>query len=112
MGLTEKEAEQRGVSYTKGTFPWGANGRALSSGAGSGVSKVLFDAATGRILGAGICGLSAGELIHEAVLALEMGANAEDISRTVHAHPTLSETFAFAAEMVDGSITDLLPPKK
>jgi dihydrolipoamide dehydrogenase len=112
MGLTEKEAEQQGLSYKKGKFPWGASGRALSSGAGNGVSKVLFDAVTGRILGAGICGLNAGELIHEAVLALEMGANAEDISKTVHAHPTLSETFAFAAEMVDGSITDVLPPKK
>ncbi len=112
MGLTEKEAEQQGLSYKKGKFPWGASGRALSSGAGNGVSKVLFDAVTGRILGAGICGLNAGELIHEAVLALEMGANAEDISKTVHAHPTLAETFAFAAEMVDGSITDVLPPKK
>ena len=112
MGLTEKEAESQGVNYKKGKFPWGASGRALSAGAGNGVSKVLFDAATGRILGAGICGLNAGELIHEAVLALEMGANAEDISKTVHAHPTLAETFAFAAEMVDGSITDVLPPKK
>jgi dihydrolipoamide dehydrogenase len=112
MGLTEKEAEQQGLSYKKGKFPWGASGRALSSGAGNGVSKVLFDAVTGRILGAGICGLNAGELIHEAVLALEMGANAEDISKTVHAHPTLAETFAFAAEMVDGSITDVLPSKK
>jgi dihydrolipoamide dehydrogenase len=73
---------------------------------------VLFDRATGRIIGAGICGESAGELIHEAVLALEMGADAEDISRTVHAHPTLAETFARAAEVVDGSITDLLPSKK
>jgi dihydrolipoamide dehydrogenase len=76
------------------------------------VTKALFDKKTGRIIGAGICGLNAGELIHEAVLALEMGANAEDISLTVHAHPTLSETFAFAAEIVDGSITDVLPPKK
>ncbi|WP_319587002.1 dihydrolipoyl dehydrogenase [uncultured Desulfobulbus sp.] len=112
MGLTEKEAEQQGLSFKKGKFPWGASGRALSSGASNGVSKVLFDEVTGRILGAGICGLNAGELIHEAVLALEMGANAEDISKTVHAHPTLAETFAFAAEMVDGSITDVLPPKK
>ena len=71
-----------------------------------------FDARTERIVGAGICGLNAGELIHEAVLALEMGANAEDIAKTVHAHPTLAETFAFAAEMVDGSITDVLPPKR
>jgi dihydrolipoamide dehydrogenase len=76
------------------------------------VTKALFDKETGRIIGAGICGLNAGELIHEAVLALEMGANAEDISKTVHAHPTLAETFAFGAEIVDGSITDVLPPKK
>lgn len=112
MGLTEKEAAQQGIAYQKGKFPWGASGRALSSGAANGVSKALFDAATGRIIGAGICGLNAGELIHEAVLGLEMGANAEDISKTVHAHPTLAETFAFAAEMVDGSITDVLQPKK
>ena len=112
MGLTEKEAASKGIAFKKGKFPWGASGRALSAGAGNGVSKALFDATTGRILGAGICGLNAGELIHEAVLALEMGADAEDISKTVHAHPTLAETFAFAAEMVDGSITDVLPPKK
>ena len=112
VGLTEKEAEQQGVAYNKGKFPWGASGRALSVGAGNGVSKALFDAATGRILGAGICGLNAGELIHEAALALELGATAADISKTVHAHPTLAETFAFAAEMVEGSITDVLPPKK
>lgn len=112
MGLTEKEAAQQGIAYQKGKFPWGASGRALSSGAANGVSKALFDSTTGRIIGAGICGLNAGELIHEAVLGLEMGANAEDISKTVHAHPTLAETFAFAAEMVDGSITDVLPPKK
>lgn len=112
MGLTEREAEQQGIACLKGKFPWGASGRALSAGVASGVSKVLFDAATGRLVGAGICGHNAGELIHEAMLALEMGANAEDISKTVHAHPTLAETFAFAAEMVDGSITDILPPKK
>ncbi|MBV5316640.1 MAG: dihydrolipoyl dehydrogenase [Desulfobulbaceae bacterium] len=111
-GLTEKEAEQQGISYHKGKFPWGASGRALSAGVASGVSKILFDQTTGQIIGAGICGHNAGELIHEAMLALEMGANAEDISRTVHAHPTLAETFAFAAEMVDGSITDALPPKR
>ena len=112
MGLTEKEAAQQGVAFQKGKFPWGASGRALSSGAANGVSKALFASDTGRIIGAGICGLNAGELIHEAVLGLEMGANAEDISKTVHAHPTLAETFAFAAEMVDGSITDVLPPRK
>jgi dihydrolipoamide dehydrogenase len=112
MGLTEKEAKAQNIDYDKGKFPWGASGRALSSGAATGVTKVLFDKETGRILGAGICGQNAGELIHEAVLALEMGADAEDISKTVHAHPTLAETFAFAAEIVDGSITDALPSKK
>ncbi len=112
MGLTEKEAKQGNIEYSKGKFPWGASGRALSAGAVAGVTKTLFDKKTGRLIGAGICGLNGGELIHEAVMALEMGANAEDISRTVHAHPTLAETFAFAAEIVDGSITDLLPAKK
>jgi len=112
MGLTEKEAKEKKIDFSKGKFPWGASGRALSAGAPSGVTKALFDKKTGRIIGAGICGLNAGELIHEAVLALEMGANAEDISKTVHAHPTLAETFGFAAEIVDGSITDVLPPKK
>lgn len=112
MGLTEKDAKAANIEYEKGKFPWGASGRALSAGAGAGVTKVLFAKDTGRIIGAGICGMNAGELIHEAVLALEMGADAEDISRTVHAHPTLAETFAFAAEIVDGSITDVLPPKK
>lgn len=112
MGLTEKEAKEQGYEYQKGKFSWGASGRALSSGAATGASKVLFDSKSGRIIGAGICGINAGELIHEAILALEMGADAEDISKTVHAHPTLAETFAFAAEMVDGSITDALPPRK
>lgn len=112
MGLTEKEAKAKNIDFDKGKFPWGASGRALSAGVPTGVTKVLFDKESGRIIGAGICGMHAGELIHEAVLALEMGANAEDISRTVHAHPTLAETFAFAAEIVDGSITDVLPPKQ
>lgn len=112
MGLTEKAARAGKIKYSKGKFPWGASGRALSAGAATGVTKALFDKETDRLIGAGICGLNAGELIHEAVMALEMGASAEDISRTVHAHPTLAETFAFAAEIVDGSITDLLPAKK
>ncbi len=112
MGLTEKEAKDKGIDYEKGKFSWGASGRALSVGAAIGATKVLFDRKTGRIIGAGICGAHAGELIHEAVLALEMGADAGVISKTIHAHPTLSETFAFASEMVDGSITDILPPKK
>ena len=112
MGITEKEAKADGIEVEKGKFTWGASGRALTSGSTAGASKVLFDKQTGRIIGAGICGANAGELIHEAVLALEMGADAEDIAKTVHAHPTLSETFAFAAEIVDGSITDALPAKK
>ena len=112
MGLTEKEAKEQGYDFQKGKFSWGASGRALCSGASTGASKVLFDSKSGKIIGAAICGSSAGELIHEGVLALEMGADAEDISKTIHAHPTLAETFAFAAEMVDGSITDALPPKK
>ncbi len=111
MGVTEKEAKEKGILYKLGKFPWGASGRALSADASSGTTKVLFDSESGRIIGAGICGLNAGELIHEAVLALEMGADYEDISKTIHAHPTLSETFAFAAEIVDGSITDILMPK-
>jgi dihydrolipoamide dehydrogenase len=112
IGLTEKEAKAKGIDYDKGKFAWGASGRALSAGAATGASKALFSKETGRLLGAAICGLNSGELIHEAVLALEMGADAEDISKTIHAHPTLAETFAFACEMVDGSITDALPPKK
>lgn len=111
VGLTEREAEQRGLACVKGKFPWGASGRALTAGAGAGVSKALFDAASGRLLGAGICGSNAGELIHEATLALETGATAETIARTVHAHPTLAETFAGAAEAACGSSTDLLPAR-
>ncbi|MGA7277017.1 MAG: dihydrolipoyl dehydrogenase [Desulfocapsaceae bacterium] len=112
MGLTEKEAKQQNIAFDKGKFSWGASGRALTSGSAIGATKVLFDKQTGRIIGAGICGMHAGELIQEAVLALEMGADAEDISKTIHAHPTLSETFAFASEIVDGSITDALPARK
>ncbi|MGE4558876.1 MAG: dihydrolipoyl dehydrogenase [Desulfobulbus sp.] len=111
VGLTDKEVQQQGIAVNKGKFPWGASGRALSAGAGNGVSKALFDEETGVLLGAGICGANAGELIHEAALALELGATAAQIGKTIHAHPTLAETFAFAAEMVEGSITDMLPPK-
>jgi len=110
MGLTEKAAREKGIEYKIGKFPWGASGRALSADGSAGMTKVLFDRESGRIIGAGICGINAGELIHEAVLALEMGADFQDISLTVHAHPTLAETFAFASEIVDGSITDILPP--
>lgn len=112
MGLSEEEAKQQGIDYVKGAFPWAASGRSLSVDRDEGLTKVLFDKATGRILGAGIVGPNAGELISEAVLALEMGADAADIGLTIHPHPTLAETFAFAAEMAEGNITDLMPPRK
>lgn len=112
MGLTENEAKKQGIDYEKGAFPWAASGRALSLGRNEGITKILCDKETGRVLGAGMVGPNAGELVAEAVLALEMGADAEDIGLTIHPHPTLSETFAFAAEMVTGSITDLYIKKK
>jgi dihydrolipoamide dehydrogenase len=112
MGLTETEAKAKGISYEKGVFPWAASGRALGIHRDEGMTKLLFDPETHRILGAGIVGVNAGELIGEAVLALEMGADMEDIGLTVHPHPTLSETICFAAEMAHGSITDLMPPRK
>ncbi len=112
MGLTEREAAEKNIAFSRAEFPWAASGRALSSLASAGFTKALFDPDTDRLLGAGIVGDNAGELIAEAVLALEMGADYRDISLTVHAHPTLSETFAFAAEIADGSITDILNPAK
>jgi len=112
MGLTETEAKDQGVEYVKGAFPWAASGRSLGLDRDEGLTKILFDKETKRILGAGIVGPNAGELIAEAVLALEMGADAEDIGLTIHAHPTLSETFNFAAEMAEGTITDLYIPRK
>ena len=112
MGITEEQAKADGVEYTKGVFPWAASGRSLSIGRNEGLTKVLFDKNTHQIIGAGMVGTNAGELIAEAVLALEMGADIEDIALTVHPHPTLSETFNFAAEMAEGTITDLYIPKK
>ncbi len=112
MGLTETEAKAKGIEYEKGAFPWAASGRALSIAREEGMTKVLLDPKSRRILGAGIVGVNAGELIAEAVLALEMGADMHDIGLTIHPHPTLSETFNFAAEMAEGTITDLLPPRK
>ncbi len=112
MGLTETQAKAQGIACEKASFPWAASGRALSIGREEGATKVLFDPDTRRILGAGIVGMNAGELIAEAVLALEMGADMEDIGLTIHPHPTLSETLGFAAEMAEGTITDLLAPKK
>lgn len=113
MGLTENEAKAQGIAYEKANFPWAASGRALAMGRDDGVTKLLWDPTTKRILGAGIVGVNAGELLAETVLALEMGADLEDLALTIHAHPTLSETPMFAAEMGLGSITDLyIPPKK
>ncbi|MCU7851720.1 MAG: dihydrolipoyl dehydrogenase [Candidatus Thiodiazotropha sp. (ex Monitilora ramsayi)] len=112
MGLTETEAKSQGIEIEKGVFPWAASGRALGIGRDEGMTKLLFDPKSKRILGAGIVGPNAGELIGETVLALEMGADAEDIGLTIHPHPTLNETICFAAEMAEGTITDLVPPKK
>ncbi len=107
MGLSETQAQQQGVEYEKAVFPWAASGRSLALGRNEGLTKIITDKNSGRLLGAGFVGPGAGELIAEAVLALEMGADAQDISLTIHAHPTLSESFAFAAEMIEGTITDL-----
>jgi dihydrolipoamide dehydrogenase len=112
MGLTETEAKAKGIAYEKASFPWAASGRALSIGREDGLTKLLYDPESKRILGAGIVGTNAGELLAETVLALEMGADMEDIGLTIHPHPTLSETPYFAAEMAVGSITDLYHPKK
>lgn len=111
-GLTEEQAKADGVAYEKGAFPWAASGRALSMGAENGMTKVLFDKKTKQVIGAGIVGKNAGELIAETVLALEMSADAHDLGLTIHPHPTLSETVNFAAEMAEGTITDLYAPKK
>ena len=112
MGLTETQAEKQGIAYDKAVFPWAASGRALATGRDEGMTKLLFDKNTKRLLGAGMIGVNAGELIAETVLALEMGADATDIGLTIHPHPTLSETVFFAAEIAEGSITDLYLPKK
>ncbi|MEW8015402.1 MAG: dihydrolipoyl dehydrogenase [Candidatus Sedimenticola endophacoides] len=112
MGVTEGEAKARGIAYEKGLFPWAASGRALGIGRDEGLTKLLFDPESKRIIGAGIVGVNAGELIGEAVLAMEMGAEMEDIGLTVHPHPTLNETLCLAAEMAHGSITDLMPPRR
>jgi len=110
-GLTETEAKERGIDVEKAVFPWSASGRALALDGSTGMTKLLFDPETRRLLGAGAVGPSAGDLIAEPTFALEMGADAEDIGLTIHPHPTLSETIAFAAEAAEGTITDL-PNKK
>jgi dihydrolipoamide dehydrogenase len=112
MGKTEAQCKAENIAYSKGVFPWAASGRALSLGRGEGMTKLLFDKDSGQLIGAGMVGTKAGELIAEAVLALEMGADASDIGLTIHPHPTLSETFNFAAEVVEGTCTDIYAPKK
>jgi dihydrolipoamide dehydrogenase len=112
MGLTETEANEKGIEIEKGVFPWAASGRALGIHREEGMTKLIFDAKTKRLLGAGIVGRNAGELIGETVLGLEMGADAEDIALTIHPHPTLNESIGMAAEMAEGTITDLMPPRK
>lgn len=112
VGLTEAEAKASGIDHGVGKFPWAASGRALGIDRTEGFTKLLFDRKTSRIIGAGITGPHAGDLIAECALAIEMGAEAEDISLTVHPHPTLSETVAMAAEVFEGTVTDLYIPKK
>jgi dihydrolipoamide dehydrogenase len=112
MGLTETEAKTGGMEYEKAVFPWSASGRALGLGRDDGFTKLLIDPGSRRVLGAGIVGVNAGDLIAETVLAIEMGADAEDIGATIHPHPTLSETVMLAAEMAEGTITDVMPPRK
>jgi dihydrolipoamide dehydrogenase len=111
-GITETEAQAKGIAVKKGSFPWVASGRSLSLGRDEGFTKVLFDPETHRVLGAGIVGPNAGELIAELVLAIEMGADATDIGLSIHPHPTLSETVGLAAEAFEGTLTDLYIPKK
>ncbi|HWH46884.1 MAG TPA: dihydrolipoyl dehydrogenase [Burkholderiales bacterium] len=112
MGLTETQAKAQGTEIEKAVFPWAASGRARATARDEGMTKLIFDKNTRRLLGAGMVGPNAGELVAETVLALEMGADAEDIGLTIHPHPTLSETVFFAAEIAEGSITDLYMPKR
>ena len=111
MGLTETEARDKEIAYEKAVFPWAASGRALGLARDDGLTKLLFEPESKRLLGAGIVGVNAGELVAETVHALEMGADVEDLALTIHPHPTLSETVGLAAEMANGTITDLMPPR-
>jgi dihydrolipoamide dehydrogenase len=112
VGLTETDAKARGIPFGKGMFPWAASGRALALNRDEGFTKLLFDKDTHRIIGAGMVGTNAGDLVAEVGLAIEMGADASDVALTIHAHPTLSETVAFAAEAFEGTLTDLYIPKR
>jgi dihydrolipoamide dehydrogenase len=112
VGLTEEEAKKQGVKIGVGKFPWAASGRAIANGRDEGFTKLIFDHATHRLLGGGIVGTHAGDLISELALAVEMGADAVDIGKTIHPHPTLGESIGMAAEVYEGVCTDLLPPEK
>ena len=107
VGVTEKEAKEQGLNYEKSVFPWAASGRAIASDCSDGMTKLIFDKDTHRILGGSVVGTNAGELLGEIGLAIEMGCDAEDIALTIHAHPTLHESVGLAAEIYEGSITDL-----
>ncbi len=112
VGVTETEAKKLNLNYDKGVFPWMASGRSLSLGRDEGITKIIFDKDSHRVLGAGIVGPNAGDLISEIALAIELGCEAEDLALTIHPHPTLSETICLAAEIFEGTITDLYMPKK
>ncbi len=112
VGLTETEAKAKGIDYEKASFPWAASGRSLALGRDEGMTKLLFDKQTHRVVGGGVVGTNAGELIAEIALAIEMGCDAADLGATIHAHPTLAETVAFSAEAFEGTLTDLYIPKK
>ncbi|WP_438862825.1 dihydrolipoyl dehydrogenase [Neptunicella sp.] len=111
VGLTEKEAKEQGVNFESANFPWAASGRAIASGRTEGMTKMIFDKDTGRVIGGAMVGINAGEMLGEIGLAIEMGADAEDVGLTIHAHPTLNESIGLAAEIFEGSITDLPNPK-
>jgi dihydrolipoamide dehydrogenase len=112
VGLTEDEAKAKGVKVTKGLFPWTASGRAIANGRDEGFTKLLFDDETHRIVGGGIVGTHAGDMIGEVALAIEMGADAIDIGKTIHPHPTLGESIGMAAEVAHGSCTDMPPARR
>lgn len=112
VGVSENEAKAKGIKYAKGVFPWAASGRSLGIGRSEGLTKLIIDEATKRVIGAGIVGPNAGELIAEVGLAIEMGSDVEDVALTIHPHPTLSETISLAAEVIEGTVTDLYLPKK
>ena len=111
VGLTEKEAKEQGVNYEVASFPWAASGRAIAQDSTNGLTKMIFDKESGRVIGGAMVGTNAGEMLGEIGLAIEMGADGEDVALTIHAHPTLNESIGLASEIFEGSITDLPNPK-